>query len=116
MELKYHRYNVPEIYVFSSYSTMEKQRPIRKQILQNATNDLHMLEFYMIKAMHHNIIVIQVSIQGIYIYNIHTLSEEELEYTKGVIRIGKLKKDRQHNGQKKKGNSVIYKTLHLKLK
>ena len=52
-------------------------------------NDLNMLEFCMIKAMHHNIIVIQVSIQGIYIYNIRTLSEEELEYTKGVIRIRK---------------------------
>jgi len=28
--------------------------------------------------------------------------EEEFEDTKGVIRIRKLKKDRQHNGQKKK--------------
>lgn len=65
MELKYHRYDVPEIYVFSSYSTMQKERPIRKQILRNATNDLNMLELYMIKAMHHNIIVIQVSIQGL---------------------------------------------------
>jgi hypothetical protein len=41
------------------------------------------------KAMHHNIIVIQVSIQVIYIYNIRALSEEELEYTKKVIRIRK---------------------------
>ena len=48
-----------------------------------------MLEFCMIKAMHHNIIVIRVSIQDIYIYNIRTLSEEELEYTKEVIRIRK---------------------------
>ena len=32
-----------------------------------------------------------------------TLSEEEFEYIKGVIRIRKSKKDRQHNGQKKKG-------------
>jgi hypothetical protein len=43
----------------------------------------------MTKAMHHNIIVIQVSIQVIYIYNIRALSEEELEYTKEVIRIRK---------------------------
>jgi hypothetical protein len=28
--------------------------------------------------------------------------EEEFEDTKGVIKIRKLKKDRQHNGQKKK--------------
>ena len=89
MELKYHHYDVPEIYVCSSYSTMQKQRPIRKRIFRNATNDLNMLEFYMIKAMHHNIIVIRVSIQDIYIYNIRTLSEEELEYTKEVIRIRK---------------------------
>jgi hypothetical protein len=32
-----------------------------------------------------------------------TLSEEEFEYIKGVIRIRKSKKGRQHNGQKKKG-------------
>ena len=89
MELKYHRYDVQEIYVFSSYSTMQKQRPIRKRIFRNATNDLNMLEFCMTKAMHHNIIVIQVSIQVIYIYNIRALSEEELEYTKEVIRIRK---------------------------
>jgi hypothetical protein len=28
-----------------------------------------------------------------------TLSEEEFEYIKGVIRIRKSKKDRQHNGE-----------------
>ena len=65
--------------------------------------------------MHHNIIVIPVSIQGIYTYNIHTLSEEEFEYTKEVIRIHQLK-DRQHNGQKKREKTPIYKTLHIKLK
>ena len=34
------------------------------------------------------------------------------EDTKGVIRIRKSKKDRQHNGQKKKykGQTTIYKT------
>ena len=60
-----------------------------KRIFRNATNDLNMLEFCMTKAMHHNIIVIKVSIQVIYIYNIRALSEEELEYTKEVIRIRK---------------------------
>jgi hypothetical protein len=39
---------------------------------------------------------------------------ERFEDTKGVIRSRKSK-DRQHNGQKKK-NSMIYKTLHRKLK
>jgi hypothetical protein len=29
--------------------------------------------------------------------------QEEFEDTKGVIRVRKLTKDRQHNGQKKKG-------------
>jgi 3-phenylpropionate/cinnamic acid dioxygenase small subunit len=42
---------------------------------------------------------------------------EEIEDTKGVIRIRKSK-DRQHNGQKKrkKGQTTIYKTLHRRLK
>jgi hypothetical protein len=30
------------------------------------------------------------------------IHQEEIKDTKGVIRIRKLKKDRQHNGQKKK--------------
>jgi len=42
--------------------------------------------------------------------------QEEFEDTKGVIKIRKLKKDRQHNDQKKKGQTRIYKTLHKKLK
>jgi hypothetical protein len=44
--------------------------------------------------------------------------EEEFEDTKGVIRIRKSKKDRQHNGQKKKykRQTTVYKTLHIKLK
>jgi hypothetical protein len=36
--------------------------------------------------------------------------EEEFEDTKGVIRIHISKKIRQHNGQKKKGQTTIYKT------
>jgi len=41
---------------------------------------------------------------------------DEFDDTKWVIRIRKSKKDRQHNGQKKKGQTTIYKTLHIKLK
>ena len=42
----------------------------------------------------------------------------ELEDTKEVIIIRKLKKDRQHNDQRKKTKeqTAIYKTLHRKLK
>jgi len=47
---------------------------------------------------------------------------EEFEDTKGVIRIRKATKDRQHNGKKKKKmkkkkvQTTIYKSLHMKLK
>jgi hypothetical protein len=42
---------------------------------------------------------------------------EEFKDTKAIIRIRKLKTERQHNDQKKrtKGQTTIYKT-HLKLK
>ena len=36
--------------------------------------------------------------------------EYKFEDTKGVIRIRKSKKNRQHNGQKKKIQTTIYKT------
>jgi hypothetical protein len=42
-----------------------------------------------------------------------TKGQEELEDTKGVIRTHVSKKNRQHNGQKKKktkGQTTIYKT------
>jgi hypothetical protein len=42
-------------------------------------------------------------------------NEEEFEETKGVIRIRKSTKDCQHNG-KKKEQTMIYETLHIKLK
>ena len=44
--------------------------------------------------------------------NIKVLLQEEFEDSKGVIRIRKSKKNRQHNGQKKKykGQITIYKT------
>jgi hypothetical protein len=35
--------------------------------------------------------------------------QDEFEDTKGVIRIRKSKKDRQHTRQKKKGQTTIYK-------
>ena len=41
---------------------------------------------------------------------------EEFENTKGVNIIRKSRKDRQHNGQNRKGQTTIYKTLHNKLK
>jgi hypothetical protein len=41
--------------------------------------------------------------------------QEELEDTKGVIRIRKSK-DRRNNDQKETGQTTIYKTLQRKLK
>jgi hypothetical protein len=40
------------------------------------------------------------------------VSKKILKIPKGIIRIRKSKKDRQHNGQKKKEQTTIYKTLH----
>ena len=40
--------------------------------------------------------------------------EEEFEDTEELIRIRKSK-GRQHNGQKEKGQTTIYKILHWKL-
>jgi hypothetical protein len=44
--------------------------------------------------------------------------EEEFEDTKGVIRISISKKNRQHNGQKKKykGRKNDLQNIHIKLK
>ena len=44
--------------------------------------------------------------------------QKELEDTKGVIRVRKSKKDRQHIRQKKKDKeqTTIYKTIRIKLK
>ena len=41
---------------------------------------------------------------------------EQRRVTKGVIRIRKSKKDRQHKCQKLKGQTTIYSTLYIKLK
>ena len=43
------------------------------------------------------------------LFNWGSLSGEEFEDTKEGIRIRKSKKDRQHNGQKTKGQTTIYK-------
>jgi hypothetical protein len=43
------------------------------------------------------------------------LRQEKFEDTKEVIRSCKSK-DRQYSDQKKKGQTMIYKTLHRKLK
>jgi len=50
-------------------------------------------------------------------YNKH-LIQEEFEDTKGVIRIRKSKKNRQHNSQKKKnkGTNNDLQNIHIKLK
>jgi hypothetical protein len=47
-----------------------------------------------------------------------TVSLDEFEDTKGVIRIRKLKKDRQHNGQTKKDKckNNDLQNIHIKLK
>ena len=44
--------------------------------------------------------------------------KEEFEDIKGVIRIRKSKKDRRHNGQKKRGKSTNNdsQNIHIKLK
>ena len=46
------------------------------------------------------------------------LIQEEFEDTKGVIRICKSKKDRQHNGQQKKYKRTDndLQNIHIKLK
>jgi hypothetical protein len=55
------------------------------------------------------VFILAVRICGI--ISFHKSTEEEIEDTKGVIGICILKKNRQHNGQKKttKGQTTIYK-------
>ena len=45
------------------------------------------------------------------IANLNIYIYEEFEDTKGVTRIRKSMKDRQHNGHEKKGQTTIYKTF-----
>ena len=42
--------------------------------------------------------------------------KRKFDDTKGVIRIRISNKDRQHNGQKNKRQTTIYKTFHRKQK
>ena len=53
-----------------------------------------------------------------YIFRTTFTKEEEFEDTKGVIRIRKSKKNRQHNGQKKnyKRTNNDQQNIHIKLK
>ena len=53
--------------------------------------------------------MIFVFIFYLFFYILHFFIEE-FEDTKGVMRIRKSKKNRQHNDQKKKGQPTIYKT------
>jgi hypothetical protein len=50
-------------------------------------------------------------------HEIHYNNKKEFEDTKGVIRIRKSKKDRQHNGQKKKNKRTNndLRNIHIKL-
>ena len=74
----------------------------------------------------HQYPIIFWNVQYIWKYNLNyviailvVILEEEFGDIKGVIRIRKSKKDRQHNGQKKKrtkGQTTIYKASHIKLK
>ena len=60
----------------------------------------------------------QVTYNLIYIILYQITLQEEFEDTKGVIRIRKSKKNRQHNGQKKKDKRTNndLQNIHIKLK
>ena len=60
-----------------------------------------------------NILFIRMSLS---FYELAIIVEEEFEDTKGVIRIRKSKKDRQHNGQivKDKGTNNDLQNIHIK--
>ena len=49
-------------------------------------------------------------------FNGRRVFQEKFEDTKGVMRNRKMRKDRQHKGKKTKRQTMIYKTLHRKLK
>ena len=53
MELKCHRYD-------TTYSIIQKRLPIQKRIFCKVKNGMKMFGFQKLKAIHHNIIVIQV--------------------------------------------------------
>jgi hypothetical protein len=70
-----------------------------------------------IRTMHVNVKVHKLDVCGIDVFQFIPM-QEEFEDTKGVIRIRILKKDRQHNGQKKKYKSTNndLQNIYIKLK
>ena len=60
------------------------------------------------RGLYHGTTILNVN-NLIYVLLIN-LFKKRLEDTKGAIRIRISKKNRQHNGQKKKGQTTIYKT------
>ena len=70
-----------------------------------------------IRTMHVNVKVHKLDVCGIDAFQFIPM-QEEFEDTKGVIRIRILKKNRQHNGQKKKYKSTNndLQNIHIKLK
>ena len=70
-----------------------------------------------IRTMHVNVKVHKLDICGIDVFQFIPM-QEEFEDTKGVIRIRILKKNRQHNGQKKKYKSTNndLQNIYIKLK
>jgi hypothetical protein len=70
-----------------------------------------------IRTMHVNVKVHKLDVCGIDVFQFIPM-QEEFEDTKGVIRIRILKKNRQHNGQKKKYKSTNndLQNIYIKLK
>jgi hypothetical protein len=52
----------------------------------------------------------------IFVGKYNFVDREKFEDTKGVFKSRKSKKDRQHNGKRKKGQTTINKIPHSKLK
>jgi hypothetical protein len=70
-----------------------------------------------IRTMHVNVKVHKLDVCGIDVFQFIPM-QEEFEDTKGEIRIRILKKNRQHNGQKKKYKSTNndLQNIYIKLK
>ena len=67
----------------------------------------------MLSMWNSKILAIPLEIIGVYVLNI---VYEAFEDTKGVIRIRKSKKDRKHNGQKKKDKRTNNDLQNINLK
>ena len=57
-------------------------------------------------------------LERLFYFSKFIIMKEEFEYTKGVVRIRISKKNRQHNGQKKKHRRTKndLQSIHIKLK